>query len=652
MKKTLLISLGLILGLSATAQEYKLQQAEVKAFTVNSKHQAVGNEIINGSFNYVENQTKSPVIRWESMDEAGVMTTTYDLQSNAYVSNRMYQAADGSVAVVATMSHESNQQAADRGTGYNFCQNGDFNNWGDMPDARVEDVRTGWPTIASVGANGEIFVAHTDGLSCWIRANKGEGEWEGPIAIPNPEGTQYPYKLSWARIATSGADNNIVHVISGAQHQVEPQLYSRCMFYSRSTDGGHTWTTDYSPLRSDSLETDVYSADKYAIATNGNNVAILYTGALQAHVLVYKSTDNGETWEKRIVWENPYNGISWDDPQSVYTDTLYGPANGAIAIDNNGVVHVALNVYEFIHSEVGDSYTVFRGLTSDGVVYWNDTEEGPITDADGNPHDALRLWKPAAGGGIQHGNNEGRFCGWIPPMEDGTYEGFDLDKLYSENDYFYHFYGQSACPAISIDPDGNIAVAYSAPNITRHDGTHYFRNIFVSSKEANTDTWNVATDNLMEDFQHQYSEGIFSNSVNNVKENGIFWFAYQEDETIGLYWGSNATQGNATDNSIVVAKVNLAFTDVNEVVNPMNSVNVRPNPVQDVLYLDVNACQASDLNVAVYNITGQRVLEQNLSALSAGVNTRTLNVSNLTSGVYFVTVSANGFQETKKFIVK
>ena len=36
MKKTLLISLGLVLGLSATAQ-YRIPQTELKAYTVNIK---------------------------------------------------------------------------------------------------------------------------------------------------------------------------------------------------------------------------------------------------------------------------------------------------------------------------------------------------------------------------------------------------------------------------------------------------------------------------------------------------------------------------------------------------------------------------------------------------------------------------------------
>ena len=83
----------------------------------------------------------------------------------------------------------------------------------------------------------------------------------------------------------------------------------------------------------------------------------------------------------------------------------------------------------------------------------------------------------------------------------------------------------------------------------------------------------------------------------------------------------------------------------------MNSVSVRPNPATDALYIDINAKQNSNMTAVVYNITGQKVMEQNMS-LTTGANTRSINVSNLTSGIYFVTVKSNGFEETMKFVVK
>ena len=55
-----------------------------------------------------------------------VIKTTYDLQSNDFLANRMYQLKDGSVAVVTTMSRSTNESCPERGTGYNFF---DGENW-------------------------------------------------------------------------------------------------------------------------------------------------------------------------------------------------------------------------------------------------------------------------------------------------------------------------------------------------------------------------------------------------------------------------------------------------------------------------------------------------------------------------------------------
>lgn len=91
--------------------------------------------------------------------------------------------------------------------------------------------------------------------------------------------------------------------------------------------------------------------------------------------------------------------------------------------------------------------------------------------------------------------------------------------------------------------------------------------------------------------------------------------------------------------------------NVSEAVNPMTNVRVYPNPAQDVLNVEINASQASETNIAVYNITGQKVMEENRT-ISAGINSPSLNISNLNSGIYFVTVKANGFENTIKFVVK
>ncbi|MBR5910797.1 MAG: T9SS type A sorting domain-containing protein, partial [Bacteroidales bacterium] len=78
---------------------------------------------------------------------------------------------------------------------------------------------------------------------------------------------------------------------------------------------------------------------------------------------------------------------------------------------------------------------------------------------------------------------------------------------------------------------------------------------------------------------------------------------------------------------------------------------VYPNPATSVLNIEVNASQSSDMNIAVFNITGQKVMEKNVN-LHAGINTPSISTTDLSSGIYFVTVKANGFENTMKFIVK
>ena len=90
----------------------------------------------------------------------------------------------------------------------------------------------------------------------------------------------------------------------------------------------------------------------------------------------------------------------------------------------------------------------------------------------------------------------------------------------------------------------------------------------------------------------------------------------------------------------------------NEAVNPMTAVSVYPNPAVDGnVTFEINAAQASEMNISIYNITGQKVMEQNVNA-ALGISKQQVNISSLNSGIYFATVKANGFENTVKFVVK
>ena len=658
MKKVLLLSLSLALGFSAFAQQ-RVAKNDSRAVKVDSRKVIVGNEAaVQSAAAYAPQTAKSVVInRYQEVEDAATMYTFYDLQSNSWCSNRMYQLPNGNVGVTATMSHESNQQATDRGTGYNFYNGSE---WLEEPEERVEPFRCGWPTIAQYGATGEVLVSHAP-VHCFIREVAGEGEWIDMGELPaHPEGYPYTDDLAWPRIATSGENHNIIHLIADIQHSVSSEEVVHHQVYYRSEDGGQTWITAYSPLAQDGEETGHYTADSYNISACGHTVAMIYGDDLQGHVVMYKSNDDGQTWERTVIWENPYYGYDWaTDPQSVFTDTVFGPANLAIAVDRKGVAHVALTAYEYIHDEIGDTYTTWSGRGVDGVYYWNDTQEAPIQSIDGNPHHALRLWWPDEEnpGYVKMNADSTKWIGYVPLYqdEDGNLIAYDNDKFYRENDYFYKFRsGQSADPAFSIDPMGNIACAWSAPCSKQDDENdpYYYRHIYVSYLNVDEGYWHQVWDELSDpeiDFAYYGSENIYTVGVDNTANPGEFWFAYQSDDEIGLYWGSNATQTSGSQNDIHAVKV---IADPELVSVPESNVaqdvvyGIYPNPATD--YVIVKSAQDAEATITLYNLVGQTVKQFNQS-LKLGENVISID---LQSGIYFCNINANGFSKTVKFVVK
>jgi hypothetical protein len=641
MKRILFLALFLTAGMVSFAQVQSRKAPQLKKGTADIKTLSQGKEV-GEAYSFTNREAMpSTSNRYDSFEEFEAITTTFDLQTNGYVANRMVQWEDGTIAVTATFSHSGTAAAPDRGTGYNYYDGSSF---GAMPEARIEAEKTGWPVIAQYGENGEIVVAHTGTrLTYYIRENKGVGEWQGPHYIPNPSLGGTAEEMTWAKVGTSGPNHDIIHVVAAAQ---DGDSFESYIYYAKSTDGVN-WTVNYMPAMGDDY-LGAFSADHYAIATNGNNVAVLFTGSVTASTYIIKSTDNGETWAKEMIWENPYDGFDWEtDPNSIYTDTLYAPENGAIAIDNNGTTHVALSIHEILHDALGTSYSYFSGLGVDGIMYWNETM-GQMVSSDGNPHHVCRLWWPdPENPGYVTRIPGDYFIGYLP---DGT--NWSNDNFYNE-DYSHYFQGLSVQPTLTVDESGSIAVAYSCPDLVRQpDGNNkYYRSIYVSYFDGFN--WYAAEDYLQQDFIHMLDECINTTSIQNSKNNE-FWISYSADPLTGFGIGNYATQGEINENTVWAVKVvpNPQGWNVAESINPMTNVKVYPNPAVETLNIEINASQASDVKVAIFNITGQKVIEENLSALSTGINARQISVSNLTSGVYFVTVKANGFEETQKFVVK
>ncbi|MFU8843550.1 MAG: hypothetical protein ACNA7V_07065 [Bacteroidales bacterium] len=297
MKKLILVALSLTLFSFVFSQTRPVVSESLREIAVRKGYQAPA----------VEGFTKAPVVPGNKntvvIEEDIIGSTRYDLQTNTSIQNRIHVYDDGTIG--ATWTFGLNDPAfADRGTGYNYF---DGNNWAPEPTARIESIRTGWPSYTAYGEGGELVVSHDFGpgrLMLSKRNQKGTGTWTESFL--NGPGVQ----ISWPRAMTSGINNSVIQVlaITWPTPNGGPvyQGLDGAVLYSRSSDGGLTWNPENSILPGiTSSEYAGFSADDYEWATQGNNIAFLL-GDTWFDFILMKSADGGDTWSKTIIWEHPY----------------------------------------------------------------------------------------------------------------------------------------------------------------------------------------------------------------------------------------------------------------------------------------------------------------------------------------------------------
>lgn len=95
----------------------------------------------------------------------------------------------------------------------------------------------------------------------------------------------------------------------------------------------------------------------------------------------------------------------------------------------------------------------------------------------------------------------------------------------------------------------------------------------------------------------------------------------------------------------------FVITGVKENSSVVNSIDVYPNPAKDQATIKMNLAKGGNAEIALYNITGQKVYSQNIEA-QQGAQQITLPVANLNSGVYFYSVTINGERVSRKLVVE
>ena len=682
MKKVLFMSLALAVAMTGFAQRAVVNNAARNASATTQRpsqlRQIDGSAIQGIQFSMPQNLV-SVNRSLDDFDEYTVMTTNYDLQSNSALGNRIAVWPDGSAAFTATWDFSHQSSFPDRGTGYNFY-NPDTKGMGDEPEARQEPMKSGWPSIAACG-EGEVLVSHATGVNLYYRPTKGQGDWE---LIYN-WGAEFG-SPTWPRVVVSGPNDEFIHIVMCKQISLPDGSLDNHVYYVRVKHDGNEWEIPSEMLDFPNVDNELdgdyrnqLSADDYVMDANGNNVVCMFA-SYTTEVFYMISHDNGETWERQIIAPYPILGdngepvhaIDFDDYPEGMIDTIRTSDNShSITIDNNGVVHATFGLFTWKVADA-DSYTYWPA-NSYGIVYWNSNytnEQGgheiPIF---GNfSGDAAHTeW-------MENGVGYTLYVDRIDELAEADgYQNLIVFGYVDENGdgeigydnvtgatWHYRSLGLATMPSISVDNLGDICIVYSVWSESRVCGATNFcyRSIYAAYKDF-AGEWVVDENGiyLAEDFMHEMEEQYPCVAATHGY-NGTFWIMYSGDDQQGLFLDisdnyPNSNGGDMTDNYITACYIRPESLSINEqeAINPVNSTRLYPNPVSDVLNIEVNASQASEMSINVYNIMGQMVMSQNTN-ITTGLNTRSISTSELSSGIYFMTIKANGFEDTMKFIVK
>jgi hypothetical protein len=562
----------------------------------------------------------NPVVNSDSRFEDYItMTSTYDLQTNSSVSNRVYYyPGDGTIGVTGTMAHESS--FTDRGTGYNYF---DGTAWGPAPSARIETVRTGWSSYAPYGPAGEIIVAHQSGTLPLIiskRDTKNTGPWTQSELYP-PSGAS---GMLWPRMVTNGTDHMQVHIIcmtapTGNGGVVWNDL-DGALVYNRSLDGGDTWDGWQLLDGMTSADFMAFSGDSYAWAEPQGDILCFTSGDNWYDQFIMKSTDNGTNWTKTTVWPCPYTFWVGGDT----TETFYcADGSNTLAIDGNGKVHLAFGLQRARGDENGDKF--YFPFTY-GIVYWNE---------DMDPFPELMEWETL----VEDGNIIGTLS--------------DTNVLYvDETELAWYYNSLTSHPNLVIDEYDDIYCIWDEVTMLRDVNNYLLRHLYGTASFDGGETWPESV-YVTSDFIYTWSECVFPFVAKN--STGSLYLSFQEDSESGLeFYGSQGAQGqiSITQNNITAMEVPKApFVNTPEREPVQWQMALYPNPAHDQLQIDLYLQNSGSGMILLQDITGKELMHHQLQYQS-GNNHITLDISNITPGIYCCTVVANGKKQSQKIVIQ
>lgn len=323
---------------------------------------------------------------------------------------------------------------------------------------------------------------------------------------------------------------------------------------------------------------------------------------------IWKTTDGGANWTKlpSIDWQNHTELLNWTFPAENASDTTNGRfpyfRDFDITVDMNNDLHIFANMGSrsdsldpgFIWINNINTNSLWRIQTNDGTSYSMEFVEPWLNTWGDIQGDAQRWWGPR-------------------PQASRSADGSKL------------FFGFTMSDTLFTGGTANIAPDFwvYAKNLT--NGHDTLKNLSVGTAAEFVSAWATMSSTVIEgkngiDYELPVVYGVPTAS---------------DLDPINYYY----MQGTGFTNAC------LSPVSTNELEVQAANIKVYPNPTNGLLNVDLNTL-TEDVNIDVFNIVGQQV-----QSIQNARNLTTLDLSNVSNGVYFVRISNDEAVISKKVIV-
>lgn len=365
---------------------------------------------------------------------------------------------------------------------------------------------------------------------------------------------------------------------------------------------------------------------------NGNILAGTWGGK------IYRSTDNGLTWERinesmlcAYVWSMTSNAAG-----TIYAATERGIYKSA----DNGTTWViaGLNGRD-IRSLLVDGNKIYAGIWGAGVYVSNDNGSSWEEFSEGIVGNSVHSLAKDGNGNIY----AGLFDGGVFKLGAGNTVWFNTN---SSSRYIWsmavnslnHIYAGTYGNGMIRSTDGG--ATWERIN-TGLPVTHIYAvrvdvndNVYISSWGGGMYVYYLATDNPSNVTWSDF--GLYGAPIPSI--------SFNSNNTV-MYAGTE-------DGTIYATNIVTDVKDDNKMPTEFRLSQNYPNPFNPSTVIEFALPQKEFVNITIYNILGQKVRELINSEFNPGVHRLTFNGVNLASGVYFYRIQAGRFAETKKMLLQ